>query len=202
MSHRADPETCELLGSLLSAQRDGELDPAEMETVNRYLETSPSCRQTLAAFAQIDELVFAVSSPREPACEPANECGPGGPYRVDQSRASQLRTKFFTRGGSLAAAALVLIALTLTAIPPDSSVTGDQIALPLTELEWISDEQEASQARLLKTMELELRALKLQLANLDVPTDPDADFAEENQRIRAKLNALIDKVHQFTKTES
>ena len=100
----------------------------------------------------------------------------------------------------LATAATILIALMVTTLPSNrSSVTAEQtaeqIARPLAELEIINADHRESQERMRKMLELDLRALKLELAQLD-ETDGDA-VSSQKKRLEEHVNRLIVRVNQF-----
>ena len=100
------------------------------------------------------------------------------------------------RAVPFAAAAAVMAGLFVSAWPVGETVTAEEIAVPLAEFEMLQDERRSSQDQVLEFFELELRALKLQLAAIEsdrVSEDLEADW----KSARDKLQSLIEKVHDL-----
>ena len=102
---------------------------------------------------------------------------------------------------SLAVAASVLIGLIVIALPSGPTVTSEQIALPLAEFEMITGEQLESQSRMLKSLELELRALKLEVNSLGTDS-VSGSTPGDKQRVEEILDQLIEKVNQLSESDS
>ena len=193
MTNHFDQQSCERFGPLISAKIDGELEAESVVQLEQHLAVCSECRERESKFGEIDDLVYASAIP---ANSDETEAWPPA-KKVLPNRKPNGLGKSLMRWIPLAVAASVLVAFLVIALPNESPVNAEQVALPLAELEMITDEQRDNQARMLKTLELELRALKLDVGSMDEEAD-----AEEKKRLAEQLDRLIKKVNEFGETGS
>ena len=145
--------SCEHNQILISAAIDDELSFDERLQLEAHLVECEACRRVEAAFQQVDQRVrdgsqaFA-SLPLEPAAE-------AGRFRFDK------------RGVSLAVAASILLVTVTAVLFRSPRANADQLMIPLTEMQLINEHQRATQETVLQTFEWELRALRLQLGQVE-----------------------------------
>ncbi len=196
MTNHFNQSSCERFGRLISAKVDGELELEVSKQLDQHLEMCTICRQRMQVFGEINELVYSAAAPDETAFFPVK------PVEKRLVEWHNKIGKSLMRWIPLAVAASVLIGFIIIALPSGPTVTAEQIAMPLAELEMINDEQSESQAQMLKTLEFELRALKLELGSLNGESDSEDNSLEEKKRVEETLDRLIEKVKQFGETET
>ncbi len=190
MTNLYEQLSCEQFAPLISAMIDGELELDAAVQLNEHLESCQACQQRAARFRQLDGLVFQNSQPLS-----------GKPLAktvVTKFSAAQPHslTRTLMRWVPLATAAAILVGLMVATFPSSrSTVTAEQIARPLAELEMINADHRESQERMRKIMELDLRALKLELAQLD-ENNGEAVTTQKKQ-LEQHVDQLIERVNQF-----
>lgn len=191
MKRSYESQSCERFAPLISEMIDGELDLEAGTGLNEHLQSCETCQRRAAIFRELDSLVFQSAGPQP---------GESLPNRAPVKVAAPIRPRSWTRAMMrwvpLATAAAILVGLMVATFPTNrSTVTAEQIARPLAELEMINADHRDSQERMRKMMELDLRALKLELAQLD-ESDGEAIAAQKKQ-LEHHVNQLIVRVGQF-----
>jgi len=195
MTNHFDQQACETYGPLISGKIDGEISGEASLQLDQHLAVCSECQQRLQKFRKIDELIFSAATPAD-----ADTAIAWPPVKKQLRENKQTLQKELMRWIPLAVAASVLIGLIVIALPSKSTVTAEQIAIPLAELEMITDAQHDNQVRMLKSFELELRALKLQLMQNTSDAD-SADTSVDKQRVSEEIDRLIEKVNQYGETD-
>ena len=157
MNQNPNTECCEF-EMAVSAMLDGELSAAEKDELSERLMTCEACRQTVRDFEAVNrnlQAVYQFGSPsladRRPTPRPVGRLG---------------RYLF---GSSLAVAtACVLFFVLWKPIPsqPSNLMTAQQVMQPFEELHQCSLAQERDQSLQIKTLELELRHLQLEIGQI------------------------------------
>ena len=80
-------------------------------------------------------------------------------------------------------------------LPTPNPVTAEQfspeeVVRPIKELHLINLQQQRDQELLLRTLGMDLRSLRLEIAQLD-------SGSEERQNLENQINAMIEKVREF-----
>ena len=191
MTNLYEQLSCEQFAPLISAMIDGELELDASVQLNEHLESCETCQQRAATFRELDSLVFQSADPC--SGEPVPMVAPLKFQAKVQPRSfSQTMMRWLP----LATAAAILVGLMVTTFPSNrSTVTAEQIARPLAELEMINADHRESQERMRKMMELDLRALKLELGQLD--EGGGEAVASQKKQLEQHLDQLIERVNQF-----
>jgi anti-sigma factor RsiW len=170
---------------------DGELESDSADQLNAHLEVCETCRRRTATYRQLDSLIFRDAVPK-----PGESLPKVSAFSKQHPIESHGLTRTMMRWVPLATAAAILVGLMVTTFPDNrSTVTAEQIARPLAELEIINADHRESQERMRKMMELDLRALKIELSQLD-EGDGEA-IAAQKQQLEQHVNQLIERVSQF-----
>ena len=191
----SEQNSCEAFGVLISAEMDGELTELERDLLNDHLANCQTCQNRKEAFARIDETLFESTLQALHHSNSTLVKEPGGRQSHDPVVHRRWSANLL-RAVPFAAAAAVMAGLFVSAWPVGETVTAEEIAVPLAEFEMLQDERRSSQDQVLEFFELELRALKLQLAAIEsdrVSEDLEADW----KSARDKLQSLIEKVHDL-----
>ena len=180
---------CHVFEPLVSVMLDGELTQVEQEHVQKHLDGCPSCQRLLVGFSQVDQAVGILSDVPEHQ-QVAKDAD------LFLKRPVKKRLTFSVwRLIPLAVAATVLICLGITMLPTPTPVTADQvtpeqIVRPIKELHLINLQQKRDQELMLRTLGMDLRSLRLEVAQLE-------SGSEEQEKLESQINAMIEKVNQF-----
>lgn len=198
----ADPaESCVAYHERISLSLDGELTGSESADLEVHLAQCTACREIADQFMEVD---FAVSQLSLDRVLPASAPNSIPATALEPSPSAELSGAASSRGflGSalwrlvpLAVAASVLICLAIATWPSATPATADQIpneqfVKPLTQLQWLNGEQQRDQALMLKTLLLDLRAMKLEVAQLE-------NGSSEQSVLTAQIDAMMEKVSRF-----
>ena len=192
-----DPN-CELLGPLLSAMLDGELDSSERAELLVHLNRCPECRAQVRDFEQVNLAVDSLSH-QTTRIEPVLTTLPGSSEIASLSKtkpATNLRrVKTAWRLIPLTAAAALVICLGIAAMPDQGSASAEQIppeqfVEPMKEFLASNYQRQHDQDLMLRTLNWDLRTLKLELNHL-------AADSEERIALESQIDAMIAKVQQF-----
>jgi len=199
---------CERYEPLLSAMLDGELDSTEREEMLVHLDDCPVCRAQVCAFEQVNRAIESLSHRRDlVVSEPATLPGPlpslngvsglNGIASLSELKptAGKRRITSAWRWIPLAAAATLLIFLGITALPnPDSAsaeqLPPEQIVEPMKEFLQYNMQQQHDQELMLWTLGLDLRAMKLEINQLEPGSN-------ERINLENRIDSMIAKVRKF-----
>lgn len=189
---------CEQLEPLLSAMLDGELPSPERDELIAHLAHCAECQSNLHAFKQVNEAVVLLSRAdhRHENCSGGLSAlnGVPGPMKFEPSAH---RTRLFSvwRLVPLAVAATMLLCLAITALPEPEPASAEQIPAeqfvePMKEFLANNIQQQRDQDLMIRTLGWDLRAMKLDLNQLEPGSD-------ERISLEAQIDAMIAKVNQF-----
>ncbi len=177
-------DACETMGERVSAYHDGELRDAERVELERHLAECHACRRRRERFAAIDRSLN--DTELEPPLHPMHleeriaHALHEAPVRGDRSIA-------WPRLIRVAAAAVVVLAVGMLVLVTSDRADAGRTAVPLATLELLQRDAAGDQRAMLKTMEWELRALRLELGRLDVD--------EENRSpVLSRIDRLLERV--------
>jgi predicted anti-sigma-YlaC factor YlaD len=153
---------CERAAEMLSARLDGELGKEEAAALEEHLSACSSCIFLSDRFAAVDRTAALSNVSPQSGLEKEIEARIAGSVR--RGGGDGLR-----RAAQLAAAALVLIALSLVIIATSDKADANGVTAHITALEEINDQALKYQETLLETLALDLNAMKLKVrcAELD-----------------------------------
>lgn len=178
---------CAHFAPLISEKVDGELDHESAVQLDSHLNECFACQERMAIYQRIDNAVLATGNGDLREMEMVQSPAPVVAPRSSMIGAVTLWTP-------LAAFASVLIGLMITGLPsPPTTVNAEQIAQPLADLEWIDREHRENHSRMLKMIELDLRALKVEMSQLSV-ADGNSD---DKQRLEQNFDQLVERVSQL-----
>lgn len=191
MTNLYEQQPCERFAPLISAMIDGELEQESAVQLNEHLDTCSACRERMSSYQEIDGAIFSEAESFLVDPIPASmESNWNRPAEKSEDSVGGSILRLIPFG----IAAAVLVGLAMTTIPSArSTVTAEQIAQPLAELELIDMEHRANQARMLKIIELDLRALRVELGQLGNNESQSA----KKQRLEQHLAKLIDRVSEM-----
>ncbi|MFH0944149.1 MAG: anti-sigma factor [Planctomycetota bacterium] len=176
---------CEEYAELLSEYLDGELGAPESARVEWHLQQCPACREVLTSFQTVDRMVGAGAS------LPAKELE--ARIRAAVLHVPGRRIRPVRSLARLAAAALVLIAFSLTVLVTGDRADARRAAVPIATLEVLNDQAQQDQDALLQTFEWELRSLRVQIDCLEA--------GEESQNmLRERVERLLRRVQETRET--
>ena len=192
---------CDEYAELLSARQDGELDAAEAALLDDHLRDCAECGAMARRLAKVD---FIIDSADQLVGTDRVVAAPDSvPHRAMRDRiedamrdriderlgriVSPPRRRVAPRAVQFAAAALILIAVSLVIL-----ITGDQadaglIAPHVTALEKANDETIKNQDALLDTLEWDLNAMKLEVRCADLDE-------QSSSKILERIDALLQEV--------
>lgn len=194
------PESCELFEPLISASLDGELNSSELETLNKHLLRCQCCRQMAEDFAQGDLAVELLGS--ENVSDLSTTFATSGSHPetsvvIPTLETSQSRNSWFSvwRLIPVGVAATLLVCFGIAAWPNPQPVNAnqilpEQIAGPMFELETLNNQKQQDQDLMLRTLGMDLRAMKLEISQLE-------PGSEERERLKTQIDLMIAKVRNF-----
>ena len=180
---------CHVFEPLVSVMLDGELTQVEQEHVQKHLDGCPNCQQLLVGFSQVDQAVGMLSDVPD-----HHQAAKDADLFLERPVKKRLAFSVW-RLIPLAVAATVLICLGITMLPTPTPVTADQvtpeqIVRPIKELHLINLQQKRDQELMLRTLGMDLRSLRLEIAQLE-------SGSQEQEILESQINAMIEKVNQF-----
>ncbi len=192
--------TCDDFGELVSARLDNELSESEQLALDGHLAVCEVCRQRVATFGEIQLLV---RSPIEFDGPQVARTLHGVWGHRSTSRHGRLR-KWWSSAGTYATAAVLLLGFvgfikTVQTEPRQTGSTAMQTAgseelklqrgrlLPLENLRVISHQQRRTQEMVRETLQWELRAMKLDLEQLELSED-------QSTRLHQRVTELMDQL--------
>jgi hypothetical protein len=208
MSRTGTYMNCDDFQPLISASLDDEISDEEMQLLGSHFQQCADCRRRSKSYRQISGLVRSTDLWRwlsEEEFERVSKAYPSKQMVYSsqlENRAGRASHRWFWSGAGLTAAALVLLAWSLTnwtwqrrELAP--SYAEVDILSPLVSLAEINSERIRDQELFRESLELDLRALKLRVYSLDKPD------TVATKRIMGKIDQLlvrIDKV-RFSENE-
>lgn len=189
---------CDALAEALCALGDGEATPVEEAQVREHVQECAACARLLEEFAMIDRSLRVsipdpvsaeVRAPESRFVPTGSSSQPAAPRRtVAAHRAPWTRR--------IAAVLLAGIAVGLLVVLPGSNADAARIARSVATVEVLQDSERTSQENLRRTLEWELRALRLEVALLSPggasPADDPAD--DPAVAVRERLEQLLGRV--------
>lgn len=172
---------CEQIEMLISADLDGELNFDESTRIKTHLSGCKSCAQVRANYLQINRSIDDLGATD------------AGRHLLDQPSVNELTssTNWVWRLVPFGLAASLVIAFGFMLVPSQPTpVNAQEIVRPFADVVEINQQAERDQQIMLKTLELELRSLRLELAQITQQDDRGA-------KLDARLMELINKVNQF-----
>lgn len=171
---------CEEMAEKLSAFMDGELEAEEVSALREHLRTCPACRNLEEGFGAVDRLVGrAVSRPSE-ALE----------GRIRAALNQPRPNRGIRRLLQISAAALVLIAASLVILVTGDRADASRLAVPAAALEAMNLQVLEDQQALLKTLEWDLRAMKLMVSSPELEEGKAKQLLDEIDLLLAKVKRL------------
>jgi hypothetical protein len=199
-------QNCESYEPLISALLDGELESAELKSVNEHLLKCSTCREQMSRFRRVNQAVVGLSNPVYAAesglqAEQVTVATKSVVPKNKLSRGSRGRVRFPVWPMIPAVvAASVLVCLLIIAIPNQKpaaaeQVPAKQVADPIRDLHLINTQQQRDQDLMLRTLGMDLRALKLELNQLE-PGTP------ERIAMTKQIDLMLEKVRNFAAENS
>ena len=192
---------CQIYEPLVSVLLDGELTEKENQQLQQHLCGCHGCRRLLDEFSQVDEAVELLSAGPNRAATFDDFSSNRADSHIDRPAKKRLAFSVW-RLIPLAVAATVLVCLGITMLPTPNSVTAKQVSpeevvRPIKELHLINLQQQRDQELMLRTLKMDLRSLRLEIAQLE-------SGSEEQTVMKNQIDAMIEKINQFelrTQTE-
>lgn len=182
--------SCEHAAELLSARKDGELEPAERREVEEHLRGCTECRGLEERFAAVDRLAaLGYAGPRpdlhdELAGRLARRNGRPGEKTAAGARSGLRRIL------QVVAAAAILIAVSLVILVTSDQAGADDVSVHIDALKSMNNQALLSQDTLLKTFEWDLNAMKLQVRCADLGDQEERDLL-------ARIDGLLQAVEEI-----
>ena len=171
---------CDDYQQMLSARLDGELEEEEWATISEHMTVCSYCSRRLEELAAVDNQVAWDVGLSE---DFRGRITDAGTIRQTERRPLGLRVV-------LAVAAGLLLALALPSFRAAPEIQADDFIQPLVNLERIEQQENLTRRAMYRAVELDLRALKLELQ--------EARLDEETQRdLLARLDQLTFKFRGF-----
>jgi anti-sigma factor RsiW len=188
-------ESCVEYQSLLSAEMDGELDERELVALRQHLAECADCSRWQAAAGRLNARVAALLD--DQFAEQVGELCLNSRRREDlavpkaalvafPTNATRNARWFWAAAAMLFLGAGISLAIYANRKPPVSTVS----VQPLVDLHAINVQSERDQQAVLETVELELRAMKLQMRRMDL------DPAERDQ-LENRIESLFAKTRSL-----
>ena len=189
---------CDTFEPLVSAMIDNELLPNERVELNLHLNQCESCESLVREFQQIDEAVGALGLGPE-GNDVENRMSEFSETFVVTRQKQSVKNWFSPwRLVPLAGVAALVVGLFMVVSQPAPEATADQISAeefvkPLTDLNLINLQQQRDQDLMLRTLGMDLRALKLELKQLE------SAVPEDRQRLEQQIETMLERVGSFEK---
>lgn len=186
---------CETFEPLVSAMIDGELQPGEQVELESHLDHCQSCGNLVREFQRIDDAVGALGREQR-FIEHDVENRVTETIVVTRQKPSVKDWLSPWRLVPVAGVAALLVGLFIVMTQPPAEATADQFSAeefvkPLTDLNRINLQQHRDQELMLKTLGMDLRALKLELKQLE------SAGPEDRQRLEQQIEMMLERVGSF-----
>ena len=194
------PLNCENYEPLISAMIDGELETRERNELKSHLQNCAMCKQRVIAFERVDAAVETLS--QEPVAARSVEIDklrlPSAvPFAMYPPKTAPRRPRIalIWRLIPLAAAATLLICLGIAAWPYPKPANAEQISTaqivePMTELYLLNVQQQREQNLMLRTLDMDLRSMKLEINSLD-------PGSSERINLAARIDTMLENVRML-----
>ncbi len=198
-SFHIDASQCEIFEPLISAMLDGEMTQAEHDELISHLDECSNCRTQVRAFQCVDQAVTTMSAITSTSSErsqiPVINESANGQLSGNKPWVAMQSNWPWWRMIPLAVAASLLLILGITIINGPKPATADQvtpeqIVKPMKELHLINLRQQRDQELMLRTLGMDLRSLKFEIAQFEPGSD-------ERKLLTKQVEAMIEKVRQF-----
>jgi anti-sigma factor RsiW len=196
-------EPCESFQLLISAALDGELDEREQVELDRHLSACGACRHWQASIVQQEQLLLTIADEDSQADLSELPLGQsdsavGVPLTVEfksPQAMSQRRGLSWRLVGvsGLAAAVLLGVGLIVSALVRQQGPAPTFSVEPVAAMHAINVQSEEDQHAILRTVELDLRAMKLELKRMSL------DDAARDQ-LGTQIDSLLAKTRQLQPT--
>lgn len=185
---RHTPKNCEPFQLMISELLDGELNQADSLAVQKHLDNCTQCRHTASAFQQANNAVANLANHRQPDL-PQKINGQQTARGSAPSNPNTLR-----RWLMIAAAVVVLVGLSAAFVQTTSPVSAkefsaQEFARPLKDLHLLNMQQASDQELMLRALNMDLRAMRLELNQI-----PDS---KEQDGLKSEIDLMLAKVRQF-----
>lgn len=188
---------CEQFEPLISAMLDGELDSTELESLRQHTDGCAACRSVIQEFENVNAAVLSLSA--APRIDNLNSSKLNGSAALvlpkpPQKKSPSKSPRKLWRLIPIAVAATLLVCLAITALPGPGSAAAqmqpDQIVEPMKDFLISNYRQQQDQELMLRTLDWDLRTLKLELNQL-------ADGSEERVNLESQIDVMIAKIKLF-----
>lgn len=188
---------CDEYAELLSARQDGELDAAEAALLDDHLRECPDCVTMARRLAKVD---FIIDSTDRVASGPGSLPHLALRERIEDALRERIEERLGrivspsgrrvgARAVQFAAAALILIAVSLVILITSDQADAGLIAPHVTGLEEADDETIKNQNALLDTLEWDLNAMRLEVRCADLDKQSSSKLLE-------RIDALLQEVER------
>jgi len=181
-----DPE-CDALGEVLCAYADGEATPLEATRVRQHITRCLPCGEALREYGVIDEsLRLSVEWAGGVLASRPTTSGTAG------SVGEFLWARWARR---IAALLLAGIGVGLLVVLPGSNANAARVVRSAATVEVLQDQERTAQEKLRRTLEWELRALRLEVGllvpkSVEPATDPAEALRDQIDQLLARCVAL------------
>ena len=194
MKTQNERSVCADFGPLISAMIDGELVDDEHELLRGHLEACLSCRQQLDAFEHVNNTIRILPAIPSTIASADPIKLPWTAKTADLKSSSTVIWKSKRLiPVALAGSLLLMFAITFfngTKPATADQITPEQIVKPMTELRLINLQLQQDQRLMLRTLGMDLRLLKFEIAQLE-------PGSAERELFTDRLEEMLQKVQQF-----
>jgi anti-sigma factor RsiW len=194
------PLNCENYEPLISAMIDGELESNERDELKSHLQNCVSCKQRVIAFECVDAAVETLSQdslPNRTAEMDKLRLPSAVPFSMHLPTTAPRRapSPLIWRLIPLAAAATLLICLAIAAWPYPKPASAEQISTaqivePMTELYRLNVQRQREQNLMLRTLDMDLRSMKLEINSLE-------PGSAERLSLAARIDTMLENVRML-----
>ena len=187
---KPNEQKCEPFELLISAMIDGELPADQRSELDAHLEQCESCVGLLDDFQNVDCVVESIGFEHNPNANITET------FVVTRQKPSMKNWLSVWRLVPLAGVAALMVGLFLVMTQPALKATAEQLTpeefvRPLADLNRINIQQQRDQELMLRTLGMDLRALKLELNQLE-NAGP-----EDRLRLEKQIETMLDRVSSF-----
>lgn len=186
------PDDCELFEPMISASLDNELSSKELCQLNEHMANCDSCRSLAADFAAGNAAVELLGSAPLTSTELQPIRTPGPVASTNHSESSWFSIRRVVPIG-VAATLLICFGIAMWPNPKPvnaNQISAEEIAKPIFELETLNSQKQQDQNLMLRTLGMDLRAMKLEISQLE-------PGSEERERLETQIDSMIEKVRKF-----
>jgi anti-sigma factor RsiW len=180
---------CEQFGELISGLIDNELTPEETRKVNSHLNQCADCRNTQAEFESLDRAIQSPNFPEKVAL-PCELDRPTSQKPAKATRKSGLNSSRLWMPLAATSAALVAVGVSIFWPTANAGAKTTEVHVPsleLDQLENLNRQSKKNTDSTLKTMELQLRLMRINAKGLN---SDDPDQAAVQAKIEQMLQTL------------